>query len=62
MSLVSGVPPAAAIADLLRQAGEPGMPQEIGLEEDDVGQTLEFAHYLRNRSAVSTLGQVPGIW
>jgi glycerol dehydrogenase-like iron-containing ADH family enzyme len=56
------VPPQEELADLLRQAGAPCRPQEIGLKEDDVLQALQFAHYVRDRFTVNTVGQMLGLW
>jgi glycerol-1-phosphate dehydrogenase [NAD(P)+] len=60
--VAASVPPARRIADLLRQAGGPTTPQEIGLTEDEVGQALEFSRYLRNRFTVNTVGRLLGLW
>ena len=56
------VPPAQEIVDLLRQAGGPSTPQEIGLGEDEVKQARQFSRYLRNRFTINTVGRVLGMW
>ena len=58
----ANVPPPEKLVDLLRQAGCPSTPQEIGLAQDDVQQALHFAHYVRNRFTVNTVGQMLGLW
>ena len=60
--IAASVPPSEELADLLRQAGGPSTPQEIGLEPDDVRQALHLAHYVRNRFTVNTVGQMLGLW
>ena len=60
--IAASVPPPEELADLLRQAGAPSIPQEIGLEEDDVQQALHFSHYVRNRFTVNTVGHMLGLW
>ena len=60
--IAAGVPPPEELMDLLRQAGGPSTPQEIGLEKGDVRQALHFSHYLRNRFTVNTVGQMLGLW
>jgi len=60
--IAASVPPPEELADLLRQAGAPSTPQDVGLEEDDVQQALRFSHYLRNRFTVNTVGQMLGLW
>jgi glycerol-1-phosphate dehydrogenase [NAD(P)+] len=56
------VPSAREIVALLRQAGGPGTPQEIGLGEGEVERARQVSHYLRNRFTVNTVGQVLGMW
>jgi glycerol-1-phosphate dehydrogenase [NAD(P)+] len=58
----ASVPSPEELVDLLRQAGCPSTPQEIGLGQDDVQQALHFAHYVRNRFTVNTVGQMLGLW
>ena len=58
----ASVPPPEELVDLLRQAGCPSTPQEIGLGQDDVQQALHLAHYVRNRFTVNTVGQMLGLW
>jgi glycerol-1-phosphate dehydrogenase [NAD(P)+] len=60
--IAAGVPPPEELAELLKQAGAPSRPQDVGLEKDDVQQALHFAHYLRNRFTVNTVGQMLGLW
>ena len=60
--IAASVPPPEELADLLRQAGAPSIPQEIGLEEDDVQQALHFSYYVRNRFTVNSVGQMLGLW
>jgi len=60
--IAASVPSARRIADLLRQAGGPTTPREIGLTGDEVEQALEFSRYLRNRFTVNTVGRLLGLW
>jgi glycerol-1-phosphate dehydrogenase [NAD(P)+] len=60
--IAASVPPPEELAELLGQAGAPTTPQEIGLEEDDVQQALDFSHYVRDRFTVNTVGQMLGLW
>jgi len=60
--IAASVPRPDELVDLLRQAGAPSTPQEIGLEQDDVQHALHFAHYVRNRFTVNTVGQMLGLW
>jgi glycerol-1-phosphate dehydrogenase [NAD(P)+] len=60
--VAASVPPAREIVGLLRRAGGPSTPQEIGLGEDEVEQARRFSRYLRNRFTVNTVGRVLGMW
>jgi len=60
--IAASVPPPEELADLMRQAGAPSTPQEIGLGQDDVQQALRVSHYLRNRFTVNTVGQMLDLW
>jgi glycerol-1-phosphate dehydrogenase [NAD(P)+] len=60
--IAAGVPPSEELAELLRQAGAPSTPHEIGLDDDDVQQALRFSHHVRNRFTVNTVGRMLGLW
>jgi glycerol-1-phosphate dehydrogenase [NAD(P)+] len=54
--IAASVPPAQEIANLLEQVDGPTEPQQIGLNESETQQALDFAHYLRARFTVTKLG------
>jgi glycerol-1-phosphate dehydrogenase [NAD(P)+] len=60
--IAAGVPGPQRIAALLRQGGAPDRAEAAGLEGDEVEQALAYAHYLRSRFTVNTLGRILGLW
>ena len=61
-NIAAAVPPGPEIAALLRQVGAPSDAGGLGLNEADVEQALEYAHYLRARFTVHTLGRLLHLW
>ncbi len=61
-TIARGVPPAHELTELLRQAGAPVGPYELGLSDDDVQDGLKYAPYLRGRFTVHTLRSVLNMW
>jgi glycerol-1-phosphate dehydrogenase [NAD(P)+] len=61
-NIAAAVPPGPEIAVLLRQVGAPSDAGGLGLNEADVEQALEYAHYLRARFTVHTLGRLLHLW
>jgi glycerol-1-phosphate dehydrogenase [NAD(P)+] len=61
-NIAAAVPPGPELAALLRQVGAPSDAGSLGLNEADVEQALEYAHYLRGRFTVHTLGRLLQLW
>jgi glycerol-1-phosphate dehydrogenase [NAD(P)+] len=59
--IASSVPPADAIAGLIRAAGGQTDPQALGLTGEDVSMALRYAHYLRTNFTVNKLSWLLGI-
>jgi glycerol-1-phosphate dehydrogenase [NAD(P)+] len=61
-NIAATVPPGPELAALLRQVGTPSDAGSLGLNEADVEQALEYAHYLRGRFTVHALGRLLKLW
>ena len=59
--LAAAVPTAAAVTELLRTAGGPITPAELGLSADDIALGVDAAHYLRDRFTVRKLFHLLGL-
>lgn len=51
------VPSAAALTEMLRQAGGPTTVEELGVEQELLQESLQYAMYVRNRYTILRLGQ-----
>ncbi|MBE0699495.1 MAG: sn-glycerol-1-phosphate dehydrogenase [Anaerolineaceae bacterium] len=59
-SLARLVPPAHEMSRLLVQAGGPAQPADLNLTAEEISQSLEYAHFIRNRFTVRKLGRILG--
>jgi glycerol-1-phosphate dehydrogenase [NAD(P)+] len=60
-TIAGQVPPPEEIARLLRVAGGPTTPAELGFTDAEAALALDNGHYLRNRFTVRKLARVLGI-
>jgi glycerol-1-phosphate dehydrogenase [NAD(P)+] len=56
--ILTSVPPAEEIEQLLEEAGAPCCASALGLDEAEVQEALEFCHYLRARFTIHTLARL----
>ena len=54
-SVAAGVPSPSTVADVLRKVRGPTTTKEVGLEERDLADGLEYAYYLRDRLSILRL-------
>jgi glycerol-1-phosphate dehydrogenase [NAD(P)+] len=54
------VPTAQEMSRLLVQAGGPTQPADLNLTDEEVSESLSYAHYIRNRFTVRKLGRIVG--
>ncbi|HQY90784.1 sn-glycerol-1-phosphate dehydrogenase [Caldilinea sp.] len=60
-AIAAQVPPARAVADLLRRVGGPTTAAELGFDEEERDLAIANGHYLRDRFTVRKLVKVLGI-
>lgn len=56
--LAAQVPTPKQMAELLRQAGGATQPAGLGLSDEEVQESLEYSHFLRNRFTVRKLERI----
>jgi glycerol-1-phosphate dehydrogenase [NAD(P)+] len=54
------VPTAQEMSRLLIQAGGPAQPADLHLSDEEVSQSLEYAHFIRNRFTIRKLARIMG--
>jgi glycerol-1-phosphate dehydrogenase [NAD(P)+] len=59
--LAAGVPGPEQMADLLARAGGATQPSGLNLTDEEVNESLQYAHYLRNRFTVRKLVKILGM-
>lgn len=59
-NLARVVPSAQEMSQLLVRSGGPARAEDLNLSEDEVLESLEYAHYIRNRFTVRKLGRIMG--
>jgi glycerol-1-phosphate dehydrogenase [NAD(P)+] len=62
LEIAAGVPSEQQIVDLLDQVGGPVDITGIGMNQDDLQEALQYAHYLRSQFTVTKLGRMLGLW
>jgi glycerol-1-phosphate dehydrogenase [NAD(P)+] len=60
-AIAAQVPPASAVANLLRRVGGPTTAAELGFDEEERDLAIANGHYLRDRFTVRKLAKVLGI-
>ena len=59
--IAASVPSPAQMTDWLRQAGAPVSGGELGLNETEIRQAMQYSHYLRGRFTINKLRLMLGI-
>ena len=60
-AIAAEVPAPEEMAGMLRAAGAPVEPAELGLTADDVADALRYGHYIRDRFTIRRLERALGL-